>query len=114
MNQRQTSWKSLFGLLLPVICAIVVSVYGGEVEIPALNSYLPRSIQACLVGMLIAVVLWLIMKYILKGNDALRKGLLCGLLCAEVMLFSHKDAKVKLSQVSLWLFFYFNAIEHDF
>jgi hypothetical protein len=62
-------------------------------------------------GVFIFCLSYLFEKVVIKGKYSYEKAILLGLLAAEVMVFS-KHEVMKISTVTLILFFYFHSIEH--
>lgn len=98
-------WYYHLGLVIPLVAALSPALLYDRIPMGTAS----RPIKACLVGVLIAVLSYVGMKYVIPERHPLKQAVLCGLLCAEVMVFSG-GAFPSMAGITLWLFFYFHSI----
>lgn len=103
-NYKNKNWYYTFGLLVPLLAIYSPIFLWDKVQVNV-----RQPIKACIIGFIIAVVCYFLMKYVLVEKFPLKQSVLAGLLTAEVMTFAGGKYP-NMAVVTLWLFFYFNAV----
>lgn len=96
------------GLLVPLLAAL--SPMGlSRLRIPGL----PQPLFAVLAGALVAVVAWVFFAFVpfLRETHSLGKAVLLGALTTEVLIFHASTLLPTMTNITLFLFFYFNTVE---
>ncbi len=96
------------GLLVPLLASI--SPMGlSRLHIPKI----PQPLFAVLAGFIIATLAWLLFTFVpfLKESHSLGKAVLLGALVTEVTIFHASTLLPSMTNITLFLFFYFNTIE---
>lgn len=103
-----------FGAIVPIIIASSLVSLGKSIpnNLWVLNYDIHNALKALIVGSLITLISYLIKKNIINSKDAFSKSVLLGLLAAEVLIFIDNKTKNKMATITLFLFFYFHAVEH--
>lgn len=96
-----------YGLLVPLAAAIS-PMWLSHIKLP-----MPQPISAIVLGAIVAVATYLIFKYVpfLRESHALGKAVLLGALATEVLIFHASTDLPPMGTITLYLFFYFNAVE---
>lgn len=111
MEINKHKWNYTAGLIVPLIGVFAPTVLFDQVnKINALKN-VQQPIKAVLVGTIITLLCWVLMSYVIKEKNPLHTAVLCGLLSAQVMVFSGSKFP-GMASITLWLFFYYNSIEN--
>lgn len=96
-----------YGLLVPLLAAIS-PMWLARIKLP-----IPQPIYAVLAGAAVALVTFLIFQFVplLRESQALGKAVLLGALATEVLIFHASTELPSMTNITLYLFFYFNTIE---
>ena len=112
MNPQREAWAKYLAIAIPVICGVSVLYFGPFMKLIKPTDYFPKQIQDCIIGGIIAFGVWIILKYLLKDGDALKKAVLCGILSTEILIYEHSKLALSMSKLVLWFVFYFISIDH--
>lgn len=77
-----------------------------------LDFKLHNSYKTLVIGAFISLMCYSLKKLLFKEKNAKSKSVLLGLLAAEILIFVNKDSKNSMATITLFLFFYFHAVEH--
>ena len=102
-----------FGAIVPIIIASSLVFLGKSIpnNLWILNNDINNALKALIIGAVITLISYLIKNKIINSKDAFSKSVLLGLLAAEVLIFINKKSKNKMATITLFLFFYFHAVE---
>lgn len=103
-----------YGAIIPIINAFVLIYIGRKIpnNFWILDFEMHNAFKALVIGSFIAVVNYYLKKLFIKEKNALSKAVLLGLLSAEILIFVNEDTKNSMATITLFLFFYFHAVEH--
>ena len=108
-SDKPKYWNYTIGLIVPLLAALSPSLIYPLIE-KFIGKELPKEILGLVTGTIIGL-LTIIPFGLLREDNVLGKSILCGLLCAEVMVFSG-GAFPSMAGIALWLFFYWHSVEH--
>tara|TARA_B110000114_G_C14731447_1_gene253380 strand:+ start:21 stop:377 length:357 start_codon:yes stop_codon:yes gene_type:complete len=102
------------GAVIPISIATSLFYLGKKIpnNLWILDFTLHNAFKALIIGGLISIVCFYLKKYLFKEKHPLNKSVLLGLLAAEILIFVNKDSKNSMATITLFLFFYFHAVEH--
>jgi len=102
-----------FGAIVTIIVASSLVFLGKNIpnNLWVLNYDIHNAIKALIIGAIISLISYLLKSKLIKSEDAFSKSILLGLLGAEVLLFINNKSKNKMATITLFLFFYFHAVE---
>ena len=103
-----------YGAIIPIINAVFLIYIGRKIpnNLWFLDFEIRGAYKALIIGAAIAVINYHLKKIFIKEKNALRKAVLLGLLSAEILIFVNEDSKNSMATITLFLFFYFHAVEH--
>lgn len=103
-----------YGAIIPIINAAFLIYIGRKIpnNLWFLDFEIRNAYKALIIGAVIAVVNYHLKKLFIKEKNALSKAVLLGLLSAEILIFVNEDSKNSMATITLFLFFYFHAVEH--
>ena len=102
-----------FGAIVPIIIASSLVFLGKNIpnNLWILNNDIHNALKALIIGGVITLISYLIKNKVIDSRDAFSKSVLLGLLAAEVLIFIDKESKNKMATITLFLYFYFHAVE---
>jgi len=73
-----------------------------------------KPFRALFVGTIVGILCYLLIsnvKFLNEDIKTVQAAVLCGLLSAEVLVFSGSE-RPSMAGITLWLFFYYHSVEH--
>tara|TARA_A100001015_G_scaffold265906_1_gene314694 strand:- start:623 stop:1012 length:390 start_codon:yes stop_codon:yes gene_type:complete len=103
-----------YGAIIPIINAAFLIYIGRKIpnNLWFLDFEIRNAYKALIIGTVLAFVNYHLKKLFIKEKNALSKAVLLGLLSAEILIFVNEDSKNSMATITLFLFFYFHAVEH--
>lgn len=114
-NHKQTeNHYFTYGAIIPIINAAFLIYIGRKIpnNLWFLDFEIHNAYKALIIGTFIAFINYYLKKIFIKEKNALSKAVLLGLLSAEILIFVNEDSKNSMATITLFLFFYFHAVEH--
>lgn len=99
-----------YGLVIPLLAA-VSPMWLSLIPRP---KFISQPIFAVLAGALVAAVTYVLLRFVPYLNETthtLGKAILLGALATEVLIFHGSTSTPSMTNITLYLFFYFNTIE---
>lgn len=98
------------GLLVPLLAALSPM---GLSRLADLVPKIPQPLFAVLAGGIVAAVCWVLFTFVpfLRETHSLGKAVLLGALTTEVLIFHASTLLPTMTNITLFLFFYFNTVE---
>ena len=96
-----------YGLLVPLLAAL------SPMWLARVRHPLPQPLFAVLAGAAVALVAYVVFRFVplFREAHALGKAVLLGALATEVLIFHASPELPSMTNITLYLFFYFNTVE---
>lgn len=108
------------GLVIPLLCTFSAGVLTKLLGSAFGNNAAYQPVRAILGCILVSIIVYLLYsvpvlgKFLSSGGDSLKTAVMSGLLVGQVMTFMDPENPTmvpSMSTITLWLYYYFNAVE---